>query len=281
MTLYRLRLPVLGLAALALALGTSGPVAAKGGGTTTPPVGGILPTTPPAPGVLLRESFGFASLLRPAGGRGEARSVFAHQNINSFWLEYLGSKSVSWLTPDGAQAWRFAACSDDPNEMPSPLQVAYGNGCVVSEWPTTSHPTALVPFRAPAAPYEVSIDGYPASIPGGYLAVGLTSSNLLASNLETSASVWLVVYPPVDATSFDYPFQLRTNGLAGPVLGEGTIVGAGFNPLVLAYDPIAHTVSATGNGQFIGPFPLTIADPRYVGFEGVGVLDNFVVRLTN
>jgi hypothetical protein len=33
-----------------------------------------------------------------------------------------------------------------------------------------------------------------------------------------------------------------------------------------------------GNTLTIGTFPVSIAPPKYVAFEGVGVLDNFVVR---
>ena len=283
----RLRAAAFGLALVTSALPPVAPAFAKGGGggggTTPPPATDVLPTEPPAPGVLLRESFGAADRSRPAGGKGVGRSTYTHTNINGFWVEYLGSKDTRWLAPDTGQTWRFCGASDNPNEMPSPLQATYGNGCVASEWfdPPTSHPTALVPFRAPDAPYEVSMDGYPAPIPGGYVAIGLTNSGLLVSNLETSASVWLVVRPLDTAGFWTLTFELRANGLTGELLAAGDAGYPGFNPMALAYDPIAHTVSATLNGQYFGPFDLTIPSPKYVGFEGIGILDNFVVRLSD
>ena len=62
---------------------------ARGGGTTTP-VPQILPTTAPAPGVLLRESFGQADLLRPHGGKGTLRETYIHTTFGGFWLEWHG-----------------------------------------------------------------------------------------------------------------------------------------------------------------------------------------------
>lgn len=250
----------------------------KGGGGTVDP--SVLPTTAPAPGVILRESFGLADLMRPTGGKGTLKEIFLHKPIQGFLLEYPGSKDTAWLAPTEGQTWRFAGCSENPYEMFSPIQVTWGNGCVASEWfdPVVNIPTALMPFKAPASPYEVSINGYPAPLPNGYLAVGLTSSTLLYSNLETSASVWLVILPNAARDNTTIRYELRVNGRTGPVLASGETYFEGFNQVSMKYDPVAKMVSGSVNGVALGTYPLTIATPRYVGFEGIGILDNFIVR---
>src|SRR4051812_8496680 len=73
-----------------------------GGGTTVSGVS-ILPTTAPAPDVLIRESFGMADGFRPAGGKGAAKSVYASTSLSGFWLEYPGSKNTQWISPDAGQ----------------------------------------------------------------------------------------------------------------------------------------------------------------------------------
>ncbi|MBK7906688.1 MAG: hypothetical protein IPJ78_08985 [Gemmatimonadetes bacterium] len=258
----------------ALAKGASG-----GGGGTTTPVPQILPTTAPAPGVLLRESFGQADLLRPHGGKGTLRETYIHTTIGGFWLEWPGSKNAQWMTPNGDQTWKIAACTDDPYEtLPAPLQLTYGNGCISSEWfdAVTEYPAALQPFRAPSTAYEVSIDTWVAPIPGAYIGLGFTNSSILLSNLATSAPIWIRMTDPLDGGDLQY--ELRTNGMSGPVLATGRGGVSGWDPIALRYDPVAQTVTLRVNGETIGTYPFTMAPPRYVGFEGVGVLDNFVVR---
>jgi hypothetical protein len=44
------------------------------------------------------------------------------------------------------------------------------------------------------------------------------------------------------------------------------------------YDPIAQMVGASVNDVELGWYPLAMSAPKFVGFEGAGVLDNFVVR---
>lgn len=250
----------------------------SGGGTT----GGTnpLPTTPPAPDVLYRESFGQADLLRPTGGKGTLKDVFLHKSISGFWIEYPGSKNTAWLAPGEGQTWRFAASSDNPYEMPSPIQVTYGNGSVASEWfdPVTEHPTALMPFTAPATAYEVSLNGYPAPIPGGYIGIGLTNTSVLYSNLETSASVWLLLKPTSDFSNTTLIYELRVNGMSGALLATGETYFDGWNQLALRYDPVTTTVSANVNGTELGSFAQRIPLPKFTGFEGVGIIDNFVIR---
>jgi len=268
-------------APLAPELGSSSAVAlAKGGGgTVTPPPVQILPTTAPAPGVLIRESFGQADLFRPHGGKGTLRETYIHTTIGGFWVEWPGSKNTQWMTPNGDQTWKIAACTDDPYEtLPAPLQQNYGNGCISSEWfdAVTQYPTALQPFRAPATAYEVSIDTWVAPIPGAYIGLGFSNSAVLLSNLATSAPIWIRMTDPLDGGDLQY--ELRTNGMSGPVLATGRAGVSGWDPIALRYDPIAQSVTLRVNGETVGTYPFSMSAPRYVGFEGVGVLDNFVVR---
>jgi hypothetical protein len=245
------------------------------GGGTNP-----LPPPPPAPGLLYRDSLGLADLLRPTGGKGTLKDVFAHKPIAGFWIEYPGSKNTAWLAPGEGQTWRFAASSDNPYEMPSPIQATWGNGSVASEWfdPVTEHPTALMPFSAPSSAYEISLNGYPAPIPGAYLGLGFTDTSVLYSNLETSASVWLLLKPNAEFSAFTLTYELRVNGVSGPLLASGETYFDGWNRMALRYDPVTQTVSASINGTELGSFAQPIARPRYVGFEGVGIADNFVVK---
>jgi len=253
----------------------------SGGGGTTPSVSCTLPSTAPAADVIMRDSFGLAELFRPTGGKGTCRETYLHTPIQGFWLEYPGSKDTAWLAPSEGQTWRFCASSDNPLEMPSPIQVTWGNGCVASEWfdaPVVDIPSALMPFKAPATAYEISINGYPAPLPGMYVAIGLTGSSLLYSNLESSASVWLLLKPGPSFNNTTLIYELRVDGMNGPLLATGETPFYGFNELALSYDPVTKRLGGSVNDIDLGAYSLTIPTPKYIGFEGVGVLDNFVVR---
>lgn len=52
----------------------------------------------------------------------------------------------------------------------------------------------------------------------------------------------------------------------------------GYNTIALRYDPVTRTVGATVNAASLGPFALAIPTPKFVAFEGQGVVDNFLVR---
>lgn len=289
-------LAILALAACAVADSTSPrelePLLAKGGGGgggggggTTPPPSMVLPTTPPAPGVLVRESFGFSQGVRPHGGKGLDRAVFIHESLGGYWVEWPGSKSKQWLTPNSDQTWKYAACSENLNEMPSPLQasalpnVTLENGCISSEWfdAVTSYPTALMPFTAPAVPYTFSMDGYPAPIPGAYIAIGFSNSGLLTSNLTTSGVLWLRVRD-LQLPGGELTWELRTNGMTGSVLASGNAGYPGFNPMSLRYEPATRRVTLTIDGVVQGQWDYTLNAPRYLAFEGVGIMDNLVLR---
>ena len=254
---------------------------ASGGGTVGP---NPLPQTAPAPDVVYRESFGEGpELLRPSGGKGTLKTTYTHTPIQGFWLEYPGSKNTAWLAPSEGQTWRYCASSDNPYEMYSPIQMTngyYTNGCVASEWfdPPTVNPTALMPFTAPTVQYEIEFNGYPAPIDGKYLALGLTNSGTLYSNLATSASVVLLIKFALPTTDYRLIYELRAGGFNGTLLASGELFFDSWNRLKLRVDPVAKTVGASINDLEIGTFPLNIGAPKYAGFEGIGIGDNFVIR---
>ncbi len=275
--------------------GKSGDTANKGGGngggsnptptpTPTPvPQTNPLPQTAPAPDVIYRESFGSGpDLLRPAGSKGTLKESYIHTPLNNFWIEYPGGKSTVWSAPAEGQTWRLCGASENPYEMFSPLQVFQGfsnNGCVASEWTDNpaQNPTALLAFTAPNAAYEISFNGYPAPIAGKYLAVGLSNSAESYSNLENSGSVALFLKPLFNTTG-TILYELRAGGLSGTLLASGETYFEGWNQMKLRYNPNAKTVSGSVNGTELGTFPLNLGAPRYAGFEGVGIGDNFVIR---
>lgn len=260
----------------------------KGGNpspTPTPvPQTNPLPQTPPAPDVIYRESFGTGNdMVRPSGGKGSLKETYTHTPIQSFWIEYPGSKNTAWIAPAEGQTWRFCGASINPYEMFSPIQFSLGfanNGCVASEWfdPPTQNPTALMPFTAPNVPYEVSLNGYPAPIAGKYLALGLTNSAVTYSNLENSGSVVLFLKPAPPYMNGSILYELRVGGLNGTLLASGETYFDGWNQMKLVYNPIAKTVSASVNGTELGTFPLALGAPKYAGFEGIAIADNFVIR---
>jgi len=263
-----------------------------GGGTNIPPTS-ILPTTPPAPDVIMRESFGAGALqMRPTGGKGTAKAYGIYTAISGFWIEYPGSKNTAWLAPsEPAQTWRVCAVGpSDPYEMPSPLQVPPGgvaapdyavDGCLFANTidPTTDRPTALMPFTPPTTPYQISIDAWAFPNPvdsATYLGFGLTGSSTLESNLETSASVWFVLR--VGDYGITQTYDLRLDGMNGPILASGTMPFDFLTRLVLRYDPSAKTITASVNEVELGVFSHAIATPRFIGIEGTGFVNNFVVR---
>src|SRR4029077_13594155 len=111
--------------------GTGGGGATGGGGggavavcDTTP----VLPTTAPEANIIMRDSFGFANLARPTGGKGCLKFYNVHNPLAGFWVEYPGSKNTAWLAPaETTQTWRACGATDDPYEMPSPIQATWGN----------------------------------------------------------------------------------------------------------------------------------------------------------
>jgi hypothetical protein len=253
-----------------------------------------LPTTPPVPGVLVYESFGngpsAAAQSRPTGTKG-LPGVVSGSALDSFWAEYPGSKHAAWITPatgTGGPTWGFATgtlSTPDSYSIYTALDPEAGvSGFALSPWLPAfgaRRPTALLPFDAPATPYEVWIDGISlAPEPAGStLAVGLTRSAAASNNLETSGDAWLSLRKDQAGSFVPFSYELRLDGRSGPLLASGSLpAGSGFNQLRLRYDPVGRRLSASVNGVSLGDFPVALASPRYAGFEGYGAVNNFMVR---
>lgn len=232
--------------------------------------------------MLLHESFGLCTGLRPANGDGRQISVYDHPNIDQFWIEYPGSGSKAWMSPGGTQTWAFARVAGDldPYELPSPLQsdltrqgVAYSEFFdAILEWPT-----ALVRFTPPAAAYEVSAEGSPGVKAGAYLSIGLSGSPVLLSNFKTvgQASLTLRYQDPSQGPGSALVYELR---VGTSVVHTGLTSDVTWNRLSMRIDPATGLLSASVNGVSTGAPVSAAVAPTYAGFEGVGVLDNFVIR---
>jgi hypothetical protein len=290
----------LGIALTAFWLGAmvSTPVAARGGaggggggggvggGGATCDLTPVLPTLAPFPDILVRESFGPADGVRPNGGKGCNTSTGLHSDIAGYWAEWPANKNAAWIAPaEVNQTWRLCVVSGNIYEMPSPLQ-ATNNGCMVSNWidPVTTRPTALLPFTPPNGPYEIHLDLWPGlGDPTYYVGFGVTDSAVLDRNLATAGGLWFELgypNPPASVTEVIYvTYNVRTNGRSGPVLATGTVAWMPWMPVDLRYDPLRQLVSASLNGVELGAWPVAaVKTPKYIGIEGVGVVDNLVVR---
>lgn len=250
----------------------------------------ILPTTAPAPDVLLRESFGPGpDLLRPSGGKGEAKTAYASTKIAGFWVEYPGTRNRAWIAPpETGQTWKFCGGGDNtstqnPWELPSPLQTTQA-GCVASTWTDaiTTFPTALMPidFALPTDGYELSMEGYPAPIAEGYVAIGFTSSGAVTSNLTDGGALWLRVTDPTRSTyGIPLHYELRAGSLAsGQLLASGDAGYRGWMHMAIRVSPAAGTVTVTFADAAPVTVPFSMATPRYLAFEGIGILDDLVLR---
>src|SRR4051812_6794156 len=175
--------------------GGGGDAGGGGGGTAVNP----LPTTPPAPDVVLRESFGPGldpTFARPQGGNGNLRNIFAGTGLNDFWVEYPGSKSTIWATPE-TKGWDFSFASLNPFEtLASPIQPNPFNGVIFSDWTdgVVTSSDALLPFHGVSTQYSVSAELYPGTLPGAYVGFGLTSSGSLESNLPANGQIWIRLF---------------------------------------------------------------------------------------
>ena len=213
------------------------------------------------------------------------KTIFGGTSLAGFWLEYPGSKNTQWLAPEVGQTWAFGGTTDNPFELPSPLQPVF-NGAVISPWneAITSFPTALLPVTValPGAGYQMSMEGYPAPVRGTYLAFGFTNSGALTSNLTTSGALWLRM--SADTSFAPLHYELRAGGLANGTLlasGDVGIIDAGVigrARMAIRYSPAARSVTLTLLGTVIGTYPVSIPTPKYLAFEGIGVLDDLVLR---
>jgi len=271
------------VAAQAQAAGGAGGGGGGGGGGIQPP--SILPTTPPAPGVILRESFGqgastaAGTFARPQGGNGVLRTVNINTSVGGYWLEYPGSKSEVWSAPDVGGQWIFAAASLNPFEtLSSPLQEPGFNGIAFSGWSdgvvTTSD--LVVPFRGAATKYVLSAELFPAFLPGSYIGFGLSGSGALNANLPASGQVWLRL-TWTDSTvlgSFSGQYEVMSGRT---VLASGQANLDSWNPVQITVDPVAQTFNVTLNGIDLGTWASRVT-PSFIAFEGQGIADDLIVR---
>lgn len=256
-----------------------------GGGTPVPGATNPLPTTAPAPGILVRESFGPGPEgLRPKSGKGDMRSTFIGTTLGGFWVEWPGSKTTAWITPGGEATWKFTSAISEndpvgnPHELLSPLEVGGMRGQVwadVSDGATTGWPAALLPVALPSTRWAMSIETLPGNAVGSQVGLGLTDSGATLNNLASAGKVVLLLRN--DGTALTWELW-QGGGAARTLLASGTTDDMTWNRLELAYDPQAQSLMANVNGAPAGPFALALPGARYAAFEGSGMVDDFVLR---
>src|SRR6185503_13116112 len=130
----------------------------------------------------------------------------------------------------------------------------------------------------PTAGYELDVDMVPSPFPGTYVAMGFTNSNVLHSNLATSGALWLRLDVSPDST-WRFHYQLRTGGIAnGQLVAAGGVDNFDGWPTSSLRYSTNGSVTLTIAGQLVGTFPATLANPKYLAIEGVGMFDNLVFR---
>jgi hypothetical protein len=244
-------------------------------------VAGILAclafVAPAAADILLQDSFGglfTSNRLNAAGNR--VFITFEHGELGGIRVETpTNSSAPVWMAPSGrlVPTWAFSASSFDPFEPPSPLETNF-NGSVSFQGEDNTGADALLPFSPPANAYRVSLDAIAGS---AGIAIGFSSSQtVLTNNFASFGEVWLSLGGGRQGTTV--PWTLRTHGTAGASV-SGTTTLQAYNPLVLTYDPVAHTVHGTVNKVNTGSISYTnVAIIDAVGFEGSGTVDDFVVQ---
>jgi hypothetical protein len=236
----------------------------------------------------LQESFGFGvNNQRPNGGNGRLKAVGGHTPIAGFWAEYPWNPAEIWMSngATGAETWAYSASTPDPNQAPSSLEVSSPGASLsfVSAPPATGHAASLLPFTAPPITYEVSVDvlPYPSFANNTLMAVGFTSSPALNANFENSGQAWMLIrFTDFNVSQGDMTVELHTNGMNGPSVSAQVFL-AGWDTMTVRYDPVNQVVSGYYDGQLIGSVPYAAGPMSFVGFEGEGTLDNFVVKASN
>jgi hypothetical protein len=234
--------------------------------------------------IVFRESFGFGvDYQRPKSGKGRMTPVYVGTGVGGFWAEFPADKSVSWMSVDasGVPGWNFAATTPNPYEAPSPLQQG-GNGTAwcFNDLGAFRSVNLLVPMSSPRSRYSISAELMPRPILGHYTALGLTNSNVLEDNFESSATVWVRILAQTTGVQGSGLVEFRTQGLTGPsVTGQIPVEFNGFNHVQIVIDPVALTATATVNGVALGTLPVPPGTTKYAGFEGSGGVDNLVVQL--
>lgn len=254
--------------------------AQKGGGAATQAVtSNPLPQVAPEPGVLIHESFGWGdTTTRPAGSKGALKSA-QYASIHGFWVEYPGSKNLTWMAPE-THHWVFGSGSSD-SETPHPVSgmdgVWAGFAGSWQDMVARPAPTALLPFKPPAKAWSLEVDVMPMAVADSYMAIGLSASPDTLDNFITSGQMWLSARKKGDYWS-PTVYEWRLNGSTGALIASLERPNDDIaSHLTLRVDPVARTASAEVNGVSLGSVAYSAA-PGYIGFEGLGSADNFVVR---
>ncbi|MCX6929802.1 MAG: MBG domain-containing protein, partial [Verrucomicrobia bacterium] len=226
--------------------------------------------------VLLRDSFGGLNTTQRLDAAGSPLLVDSHRpELAGIRAETPNSSTEVWTAPGGqkVKTWAFSFTSSDPFEAPSALGTPGLNGSATFQDVANTGADALLPFSPPATAYQVSLD--PVAGSAG-IAIGFSSSqSVLTNNFASFGEVWLSLGGGSQGASV--PWTLHTVGTAGPSVSGFTTL-QGFNPLIVAYDPVNHTVQGTVNGVPTPSISYTAASINAVGFEGSGTVDNFVVQ---
>jgi hypothetical protein len=242
-------------------------------------------------GILLHDGFGMRPLTTAGGTRfdaaGNVVGVGVGTGIDGLRAEVPFTGSEVWTTGNirHTPTWAFdsGATGGDPFEQygsvsePTP-QDDTGLALVIAgnDIPPPGETDALLPFTTPGGAFQESLDFLSGS-GGTTLRIGFTSDNsVLFDNFKQAGQLWLELTTGVNAGVVT-PWILHTNGLAGPSL-SGVFTMQTWNQFNLSYDPATHTVQGAINGVLTGPLDFTAAGITGAGFEGTGVVDNFIVQ---
>lgn len=239
------------------------------------------------PNLLFRESFGpgpAPDYSRPKSGKGKLTPASVGTGLSGFWAEFPSSKNTTWMSIDaaGVPGWNFAGTSINPNEAPTPYQPDGMNGTAwcFNDLGAFRNVNLLAPFNSPKTRFSISADLMPRPILGHSTALGLTNSNVLEDNFETSATVWVRILAQETGVQGSGKAEFRVQGLTGASTSAIIPVDFnGFNHVVIVIDPVARQATATVNGINLGTLAIPAGTTKYIGVEGSGGVDDLNVKL--
>ena len=102
-------------------------------------------------------------------------------------------------------------------EIFSPIQPDPFNGIIFSSWSdgVVAFPDAIVPFRGVSSRYAVSAEMYPGVLSGASVALGLTASGALLSNLAAGGQVSLRLWQIEPFNGLNGGYELRVGDTVG------------------------------------------------------------------
>jgi hypothetical protein len=227
--------------------------------------------------VLLQDSFGGLDTTLRQDAAGNPVLIDSHRpELSGIRAETPGNATAVWTAPGGSKVktWAFSFSSVDPFEPPSPFEPSgSNNGSVTFQDTVNTGADALLSFSPPATAYQVSLDAISGS---AGIAIGFSSSEtVLTNNFSSFGEVWLSLEGGFQGSTVRW--TLYTHGTAGPRVSGSTQL-QGYNPLVLTYDPVNHTVRGTVNGVDTPIISYTAVGIHAVAFEGSGTVDSFIVQ---